>query len=185
MLIETKNKNHAFLRRLESKDFDDLFDYLQDLSAETKKRFGPHKFDHQAIVEFYKYPDIHRGYVAHDIETKRIIAYSIIRIGYLEHDKIRLQSYGLTLDNTADCTFAPSVADLWQGCGVGNKLFHFILSDLKTDRIMRIILWGGVQVDNERAVSYYKRNDFKILGQFTHNGENYDMIFDIPTIHSR
>jgi GNAT superfamily N-acetyltransferase len=185
MLIEAKNKKLVFLRKLESKDFGDLFDYLQDLSAETKKRFGPHEFDQQSIVEFYKLPDIHRGYVALDIETNRIVAYSIIRIGYLGHDKIRLQSYGLTLDNTADCTFAPSVADLWQGCGVGNKLFHFILSDLKINKIRRIILWGGVQVDNDRAVSYYKRNGFKILGQFSHNGENYDMIFDVPTKHSR
>ncbi|WP_336518133.1 hypothetical protein [Pollutibacter soli] len=142
-------------------------------------------FDPQSIVEFYKYPDIHRGYVAHDIETKKIIAYSIIRIGYLEHDKARLQSYGLTLDNKTDCTFAPSVADLWQSCGVGNKMFHFILSDLKTNRINRIILWGGVQVDNDKAVNYYKKNDFRILGQFTYNGENYDMILDISGIHSR
>ena len=45
-------------------------------------------------------------------------------------------------------------------------------------------MWGGVQMDNEKAVNFYKRNDFRMLGQFTYNGENYDMIFDIPKVHS-
>lgn len=179
MIIETKNNRQVFLRRLNSNDLDNLFDYLQNLSGETKKRFEPHQFDKQSIIDFYKDPSIHLGYVAHDIETKKIIAYSIIKIGYLEHDKFRLQSYGLTLDNKTDCTYAPSVGDLWQSFGIGNKLFHFILSDLQSREIKRIILWGGVQTDNDKAVNFYKKNDFKTLGQFTYNVENYDMVFDI------
>lgn len=179
MIIETKNNRQVFLRRLNSNDLDNLFDYLQNLSAETKKRFGPHKFDKQSIIDFYEYPESHLGYVAHDTETKEIIAYSIIKIGCLENDNIRLQSYGMTLDNKTDCIFAPSVADFWQSCGIGNKLYSFILSDLKMKGIKRIILWGGVQMDNDKAVNYYKKNNFKTLGQFTHNGENYDMAFDI------
>jgi len=182
LIIKAKNSKLVCLRRLDSNDLDDLFDYLQNLSAETKKRFGPHNFDKQSIINFYKYAETHWGYVAHDIETKEIIAYSIIKIGYLEHDKSRLQSYGLILDNKTDCTFAPSVQDLWQSCGIGNQLFLFILSDLKKNGIKRIILWGGVQLDNERAVNFYQKNDFIVLGQFTYNGENYDMILDIPLV---
>lgn len=83
------------------------------------------------------------------------------------------------LSNTSDCTFAPSVADAWQSCGVGNSLFQFILSSLKATEVKRIILWGGVQIDNEKAVNYYKKNAFKTLGQFYYNGENYDMVLDV------
>ena len=54
------------------------------------------------------------------------------------------------------------------------------LSDLVTNKIERIILWGGVQMDNERAINYYKKIGFETIGQFTYNGENYDMIFLIP-----
>jgi ribosomal protein S18 acetylase RimI-like enzyme len=180
MQIEVKNNRQVFLRRLNSNDLDNLVDYLQNLSPETKKRFGPHKFDRQSIIEFYDF-NYNLGYVAHTVDTREIIAYSIIKIGYLEHDSIRLQSYGIKLDNKTDCTFAPSVADLWQSCGIGNNLFHFILSDLTNTEVERIILWGGVQIDNEIAVNYYKRNGFKILGQFAYNGDNYDMIYDIPT----
>jgi len=180
MQIETKNNRQVFLRRLNSNDLDNLFDYLDNLSAETKKRFGPHKFDRQSLIDFYDL-NTNLSYVAHAVDTNKIIAYSIIKIGFLEHDRIRLESYGMTLDNKTDCTFAPSVADLWQSCGIGNHLFHFILSDLASAQIERIILWGGVQMDNDKAVNYYKKNGFKILGQFTYNGENYDMIFNIPT----
>lgn len=179
MKIEAKNNRQVFLSRLNSNDIDNLFDYLQNLSSETKRRFGPHQFYKQAIIDFYKYPDTHLGYVALDVETKKIIAYSIVKIGYLGHDKFRLESYGVTLDNKTDCTFAPSVADSWQSCGIGNSLFHFILSDLKSTEVKRIILWGGVQMDNEKAINYYKKNGFKTIGQFNYNGENYDMIFDI------
>ena len=178
MQIEVKNNRQVFLRRLNSNDLDNLVDYLQNLSPETKKRFGPHKFDRQSIIEFYDF-NSNLGYVAQNLDTSKIIAYSIIKIGYLEHDSIRLQSYGIKLDNITDCTFAPSVADLWQSCGIGNCLFHFILSELMTTKVQRIILWGGVQIDNEIAVNYYKKNGFKILGQFAYNGDNYDMIYDI------
>ena len=178
MIIETKNNKQCFLRKLNPNDFDGLSKYLENLSNETKNRFGPHKFDKQSIIDFYGHSSTNLGYIALNTETKEIVGYSIVKIGYLEHDKHRLESYGITLDSTTDCTFAPSVADMWQGCGIGNKLFHFILSDLKTTKIKRVILWGGVQVDNDRAVNYYRKNGFKTLGQFTHKGENYDMILE-------
>jgi ribosomal protein S18 acetylase RimI-like enzyme len=180
MQIEAKNKQQVFLRRLNSNDLDNLFDYLQKLSTETKKRFGPHKFDRQSIIDFYDLKT-NIGYIALTIDTNEIIAYSIIKIGYLKHDSSRLQSYGIILDNNTDSTFAPSVADLWQSCGIGKKLFQFILLDLSKTEVKRIILWGGVQMDNEIAVNYYNKNGFKTLGQFAYNGENYDMIYEIPT----
>jgi diamine N-acetyltransferase len=144
-----------------------------------KKRFGPHQFNPQALIDFYQDSDLHLGYVATVTGANKIIAYCTIKRGYLEHDSNRLQSYGITLNHKTDCTFAPSVADDWQSCGVGNHLFQFILSDLKSASINRIILWGGVQTNNDKAVNYYKRNGFKTLGQFNYNRENYDMLFDI------
>lgn len=179
MLVTTKNNRQVFLRKLNSNDIDKLFDYLQHLRLETKKRFEPHSFDKQSIVQFHQNSGINLGYIALDIETTEIIAYSVIKIGYLEHDGIRLQSYGITPNKTTDCTFAPSVADLWQGYGIGNCLFNFILADLKLLNIKRIILWGGVQTDNDIAVNFYKKTGFTTSGQFYHNGENYDMFFDI------
>jgi len=179
MIIQSKNNRQVLFRNLSSADFDQLYHYLHNLSAETNSRFGPHPFDRDSIAAFYNNSADRLGYVAIDMETNDLIAYSIIKIGFLEHDRTRLESYGLLLDNQKDCTFAPSVADAWQGCGIGKHLFYFILADLKSKAISRIILWGGVQANNERAVVYYCKLGFKTLGQFQYNGENYDMSFDI------
>jgi len=179
MIIRTKNNRNIHLQRLTKDDFKELSDYLQHLSRETKQRFGPHGFDEKSIMEVYCDSDRVTGYIARDAGTFAIVAYSILKIGFLEHDSFRLKSYGLVLDSKTDCTFAPSVADNWQGLGVGNCLFNFILSDLKATGIKRIILWGGVQCDNKRAINYYLKNGFTSLGQFEYNGLNLDMIFDI------
>ncbi len=180
MLIQTKNNNQLLLSRLSANNLDALHHYLDHLSAETKKRFGPHPFDKCTLINFYSNPEMHRGFVAFDTTSNTIIAYAIIKTGYLQHDSHRLQSYGLALSSRTDCTFAPSVADAWHGLGIGNSLLHFIISTLKPLGFKRIILWGGVQADNTNAVNYYTKNGFTILGQFDYNGVNYDMVFDMP-----
>ncbi len=40
MQIEAKNNRQVFLRRLSSNDLDNLIDYLQNLSVETKNVLG-------------------------------------------------------------------------------------------------------------------------------------------------
>ncbi len=64
------------------------------------------------------------GYIAVEENTGKIIAYAILKKGYLEHDRQRLDSYGLQTDHQTDCTYAPSVADDWQGRGIGTALFQ-------------------------------------------------------------
>lgn len=179
MFTQAKNGKSVLLRKLTNADIDKLSHYLQHLGPETVKRYGPHKFDKQSISELYQNLDQYAGYIAEDPETYEIIAYSIIKTGYLEHDGIRLRTYGFTPDEKTDCTYAPSVADQWQSQGVGNSLFHFMLSDLKAKGFRRIILWGGVQSSNQKAVNYYLKNGFIKLGQFEHNGMNDDMILEI------
>jgi len=179
MIIKAKNNRQVLLRKLTLDDIDKVSGYLQHLGPDTIKRYGPHGFDKQSIRDLYQNPDEYTGYIAQDTETSEIVAYSVIKTGYLEHDGFRLQSYGLTPNNETDCTFAPSVTDEWQSLGVGNSLFHFMLVDLKSKGTKRIILWGGVQSDNQKAVSYYLKNGFKTKGQFEHNGQNYDMILEI------
>ena len=172
----TKNNRPVTLHRLQPLDLDDLYDYLQHLGDATKKRFGPHDFDWQAITRFYHPSEQHTGYVARSVETGEIIAYAILKRGYLEHDASRLQSYGLQLNQHSDSTFAPSVADDWQSEGLGNMLLQFILDDIRDTPVERIILWGGVQSDNEKALGFYRKNGFVTLGQFRTDRLNDDMV---------
>ena len=171
------------IRRLTAGDRDSLHEYLVGLSDETKKRFGPHSFDKESISELLTEPEKYSGYIVQDSETGKIVAYSIVKTGFLEHDRPRLESYGLRPDKYTDATFAPSVADEWQGLGVGIHLFHFMVSVLRTSGVKRIILWGGVQSDNLKAVKFYRKLGFTILGQFEYYGQNYDMIKDYSPDH--
>lgn len=178
MIIIAKNGKPIYLRRLNYNDLGNLQKYLQELSTETRKRFGPHGYDPDSFNSFYT-NHLNIGYIAHEPGNKEIIGYSIIRMGFLEHDATRLQSYGLTLNHETDCTYAPSVADHWQSLGVGNGLFNYILSELHLTPVKRIILWGGVQSSNETAINFYRKKGFRILGTFDHNGQNVDMVMDI------
>lgn len=167
-----------FYRPLQSSDEDLLQNYLEKLSPQTRHRFGPHPYDNQAIRDFYNHENLNQGFVAIEPQYQSIIAYAIIKHGFLEHDATRLQGYGLILNSLTDCTFAPSVADDWQGRGIGSGLFDFILTGLKAQGKKRLILWGGVQASNERAIAYYLKKGFRPLGEFEYNGMNLDMVLD-------
>ncbi len=158
--------------------FAQLHFYLNSLSTTSKSRFAPHPFEIDAIEQFYA-DESNIGYIAVDEKTNDIIAYAIIKHGYLVPDSPRLAAYGLFLNESTDATFAPSVADAWQGQGIGKLLFQFILNDLQNTAINRIILWGGVQKSNEHAVRFYEKLGFRILGEFEHKGINVDMAFEI------
>lgn len=160
-------------------DKDKLLQYFETLSEKSKKRFGPHPFTMEAIVNTFKDTANYKMFVAKDSENDTIIAYTVVKIGWVDFDKDRLHFYGLSL-KPKDATIAPSVADNWQGRGLGSKFFWYVIDYLKTTiGITRLILWGGVQSNNEKAVRLYKRFDFKYLGEFEHNGMNMDMVLDM------
>lgn len=178
MLVVTKNNQSVFLKKLLPSHLEMLVTYLQNLSQTTKSRFGPHAYDYLSVLNFYQQNANRMGYIALDESGTNVIAYSIIQIGFLTHDQPRLEGYGITLNAQTDATFAPSVADAWQGQGLGTRLFHFMIADLKTKGVHRLILWGGVQAGNSNAVSYYQKLGFTTLGQFSYHGENYDMLLN-------
>jgi GNAT superfamily N-acetyltransferase len=158
---------------------DKLLLYLETLSPQSKKRFGPHAFSISGILEKFNNPAQFRLFIAIHNNSQQIAAYTIIRFGWLGFDQNRLLGYGLKPE-THDCTLAPSVADQWQSKGLGTVFFHHIVERLKQDhKIHRIILWGGVQADNTQALRFYKNLGFRELGSFSHNGNNYDMVLEI------
>jgi len=179
MIVICKNNRKISIRPLLDKNLDALAIYFAGLSSETLKRYGPHAFDRKSLVEIYSGNTGLLGYIAIEQDNQSIIAYSVIKPGVIHHDQLRLESYGLKINNQTDCTYAPSVADAWQSCGVGNLMFQFILDNLKSKGFRRIILWGGVQADNLKAVNFYRKNGFREVGRFEHNGNNIDMICDI------
>ena len=178
MYITTRNNQMIQLRQLSDGDTGTLVSYLSGLSTESRKRFGPHPFDWDSVEAFYRQPE-NRGYVVVVPESGEIIAYAILRSGFLLHDSARLESYGLTLNHNTDCTFAPSVADQWQSCGLGSQMFECIAAYCSSKGYKNVMLWGGVQSTNTKAVNYYLKLGFVKLGGFEHNGPNDDMMLQL------
>jgi diamine N-acetyltransferase len=174
------NTNPAITcREFSPDDLDMLVHYLHHLSHETKSRFGPHAFDIQGLINFYTSNNTIHGFIAEDISCKEIIGYAVIKKGMLEHDRSRLMQYGYPELDSRCCTFAPSVTDKWQGKGVGKILFQYVVDYCRELQLDKIILWGGVQSTNGRAVNFYKLSGFVTLGTFEYYGSNLDMVLAI------
>ena len=90
MKTEVKNNRIAEIRLVEAGDRDLLFSYLQQLSPESRSRFGPHPFDRPTIQAIFDQADasLHR-YIALDEDTGSIVAYMLIRQGMIEADQQR------------------------------------------------------------------------------------------------
>jgi len=153
-----------------------LLTYLNELSVESKQRFGPHTFSIEAIEQL----SANDGFRLYDAVLKNsIIGYTIIKFGWLDFEITRLLSYGIT-ETCNDITIAPSIADQYQGMGIGTGFLQYIIGDLSNEiKIENIYLWGGVQKSNIKAIKLYQKLGFKVLGEFEHNGMNLDMVLEL------
>jgi ribosomal protein S18 acetylase RimI-like enzyme len=167
---------HFIFRPVTEEDIENIEGYLNAFHPETKKRFHPHAYTSDAIRKYFKAPKEYIQYLAIEKQNGHIAAYFIVRHGWLDHETDRYNSYGLT-GNNHDYSLAPSVADIWQGKGLGKLFFEYVKTDLyKQHPCRRIFLWGGVQKDNKRAIGFYKQLGFKKIGQFEYKGINIDMV---------
>ena len=179
MTLRLSNGKVVNIKRLVAEDLDNLIEYFQNLSDENKKRFGPHSFEKMAVERLVEASNEYVAYIARDISNGYIEAYAILKKGLLDSDVVRLKSYGITPEIGTDITYAPSVSGAWQSTGLGHQMFQFIITDLKSSGIKRVVLWGGVQADNDKALGFYNKNGFRKLGEFDYNGLNYDMMLEL------
>lgn len=156
-------------------DEDALLAYLLALSDSTRKRFGPHVFNRETLQQIFTIPSAYLGLLAREIGKSPVIGYCLVKNGLPDHDLPRLKAYGFNPMPGYDFIFAPSVADDWQGAGLGTVMLHHLVRHFSKVQPARFILWGGVQADNAPAVQFYRKNGFRELGTFEHNGLNYDM----------
>lgn len=178
MTITLANQKSASLRTLQKDDARLLLSYLQELSAESKSRFGPHAFDTATVNDICAHlpGDIQR-YVATDQHSGKIIAYMLIKNGMVEWDRQRYAERGLQFDENTTVTYAPSVADEWQSSGLGSAMYTVIEAELKSRKIQTIVLWGGVQAGNIKAIGFYTKHGYRLAASFRHDDkDNHDML---------
>lgn len=99
---------------------------------------------------------------AHDV----IIGLLEFSFSLVHHDFSRFVSYGIALDEQTDCRMGICIADSFQSVGLGTSLIPLIKKIAKTFAQNRIILLGGVLAENTRAIQFYQKAGFKLLGNF-------------------
>ena len=162
-----------------------LGDYFTSLSNETRRRYGPHSFDRETAELLCRTTDpaeiLRMIAVAPDSSDDKVIAYFILILGIRNDDAQRYVSLNLRLDATTDCTLAPSVADEYQSQGLGSVLMNQLIVLARCLGRRRMVLWGGTQATNDRAIHFYHKHGFKTVGEFQEPAgfNNYDMIMDL------
>ena len=170
--------NHSFLiKPLQEQDISRVAEYLSSLGAESRKRFAPHLFHEEALRNIHKDKKKYLQYILLGEENRKVLGYFILHSGWIAFDENRFSGYGLE-QQPGDLELAPSIADNWQGHGLGTAMFKHILEELfHKHKNPRLFLWGGVQASNFKAVRFYEKLGFKILGEFEHHGNNFDMVY--------
>lgn len=179
MIILSKYNKEFVMRQLHETDYPLLQDYLSSLSYSTTERFGPHGFDMPSIRKAYRDFFPLWGFVALDCREQQVVAYTLIKLGLIAHERERLRAYPGEGADEHLATYAPSVADHWQGQGLAAAMLKAITPQLRQRGIRGLVLWGGVMADNQPAIRFYNRQGFQTLGQFEHNGTNLDMVLKI------
>jgi len=183
--IALRDGTAVHLRALVAADGARLGAYFENLSAATRARFGPHPLDRATADQLCATLDPSRTlrFVATLAADDLIIAYCILMLHVTEHEQARFAQYGLELISTLDCTVAPSVADAYQNQGLGVPLMKHVIDCARQLGRRCVVLLGGVQVTNERAVHVYQRLGFRTMGTFEYPGGcwNADMRLELST----
>ena len=163
------------LKWLEPEHIAQVSTFLQQLPLEVKARFAPHAFDEATLQKLFCENAGECMALLAFAADETLIAYHLIRKGFLLNEAPRLASYGLLLNAATDYTYAPVQAPHFQGAGLGSRMWRTIANRLQQLGVRRVFLWGGVQLTNIPAIKFYQKNGFLELGRFHWEGENADM----------
>jgi len=184
--ITLSDGEKLLFRPLESGDVAQLSTFLQGLSPETRRLSTFDGYDLEMAKELCnainKYDKLRLVVESNSIPvlSGRIVGLVEFSFGLPEGDIERFTKAGYKLDADMDCRFGPTLSDDYQNQGLGGKLFPFVVEIARNFGKRRIILWGGVLADNERAIHFYEKKGFKRAGAFSKDGvETLDMILEL------
>ncbi|MBT2493115.1 GNAT family N-acetyltransferase [Streptomyces sp. ISL-96] len=169
-------------RPLTHADTEPLASFLMGLSPESRRLST---FDGYDLATAQELCDAIARYdklrlVLEEVPSGRIVGLLELSLELHPDDIARYREASIRLTAT-DCRFGPTLADDYQGKGVGTQVFPLIADVARGFGKRRIILLGGVLADNARAIRYYQKNGFQAVGSFTGtNGvRSLDMILDL------
>ncbi|UFH53824.1 GNAT family N-acetyltransferase [Spirosoma sp. KNUC1025] len=179
--VQLAQNESVTIRLLTPADAPELMNYVDGLSEKTRSYFAPHPFDWGTIQHICNTLDLTQviRLVATPVNSTQIIAYVLLMSGATASDTARYQAAGIQLDTETDCSLAPSITDAYQSRGLGGQLLQKALEIAQAMGKKQVILWGGVQADNEQAFGFYRKYGFITIADFDRNGLNYAMCLQL------
>lgn len=165
-------------RPLATDDEVGLATFLESLSPQTR-RFCTYSATAREMCEAINRYDKLRMVAVVDHQVIALFEFSLC---ITESDITRYSGYGIELDERTDVRFGPCIVDVYQNQGLGSELLPLVIDIARRFGKERMILWGGVFADNHRAIRYYEKNGFRIVGEYRDdaNEASYDAIMVLP-----
>jgi diamine N-acetyltransferase len=162
------------LRSLEKHDASALAKYFDTLTVESKRRFQPHALTAEAALQICAEKDAATLRVIVEF-AQRVIAYFILDPMVSIHEIARYRDAGITLKPGNDFMFAPSVLDEFQSTGIASMAMPYLTELARTKGARSLVLMGGTQATNHRAIAFYEKFGFVRYGGYQTDVFNHDM----------
>ncbi|WP_345347785.1 GNAT family N-acetyltransferase [Actinoallomurus liliacearum] len=182
--VNLRDGAELVLRPLTHADTERLAGFLCGLSAESRRYSTFDGYDFAAARELCaaiaRYDKLRL--VLEEPASGGIAGLFEFSLAITAGDIARYRAAGVHITETTDCRFGPTLADAYQGRGVGTLAFPSLAEVVRRLGRTRIILWGGVLADNVRAIRFYEKNGFRHVGSFTdqNSSRSLDMMLDLP-----
>ena len=168
------------LRHLAHDDAQALFAFFESLGAQTRRRFQPHAMD---------LPTSQRLCACAGGATLRLVvvqdgqiqAYFILEPQVSPHEAQRFRDQGISLEAGRDFMFAPAVTDRLQDSGIASQAMPHLLALAGAAGARSLVLMGGTQATNARAIAFYEKFSFQRHGGYATEVFNHDMRCMIDT----
>jgi len=179
--VTTQDSDIFIVRPLEKSDMLALTLFLQNLSLKTRRFSTFDGYDGAMARELCeaiaRYDKLRFVLVT---SSKQIVGLLEFSFDIVDDDIERYTFNNFELNPETDCRFGPTLADNFQNKGIGTLIMPFIRMVAQKFGQTRIILWGGVLPDNQRAIRFYEKSGFKRIGMFMSDDvETIDMILEL------
>ncbi len=176
MRLKSKSGQEFILREISACDSEPLGNYFESLSAETRKRYGPHPFTKEIAGELCtRKDDSAKRFVLTLVDNTRFVGYFILEFQMHKELLNRYREQGIDLSDGKNPLFAPSIADDYQNTGLASLAMPGLIKAAKDLGAKSLVLMGGTQATNKRAIAFYKKFGFVHVCDFETKVLNYDM----------
>ncbi|CAF1153480.1 unnamed protein product [Didymodactylos carnosus] len=164
ILLKATGSEEIIFRPLLHNDDLMLAEFFESLSAETRLFATYPSYDLKCAQEFcYAINQYDKLRMVAISEDGKIIALFEFSLDLVDSDIERFHKYSIKLDAKSDVRFGPCIIDKYQNQHLGTKLLQLMIDLAIRMGKKRMILWGGVLINNQRGIRFYEKNHFRIL----------------------